>query len=105
MRPLIFDYCKEQGADSFPDIKYNNKLNLNTLNDKIFIDCDNIVTVSLTKTKTVRETDDESFGESSIALRTLTKTASQREADDAMCSNVNLLHLLTKTRQQREQDE
>ncbi|WP_036041826.1 hypothetical protein [Leptospira alstonii] len=106
MKPLIFDYMREQTNVEFPELTYDRKSGLNFINGTKFVDLCNSKTVLQTKTFTQRESDDEEkpYTSSISKMFLVTKTDTIREVDDDMNFN-NLTYLLTKTEENKEQDE
>jgi hypothetical protein len=125
MRSLILDYkVDRKEAPSSGPYRYNRNLGLNVMTiaeqEIPFIDIDNSLAETMTKTKGEPREGDEShhlFLElqtktkvkreqddmASPMLELTTKTLTSRETDDVR--NVDLLELMTKTRAQRERDD
>lgn len=104
MRPLILDYKVSRSEDQHPILyEYDAAQSLNVVNidgiAKPFIDANSSDVELMTKSKEVRESDDEHFS----LLELSTKTLVARERDDERKDL--LMELNTKTRVQREQDD
>lgn len=107
MKPIIFDYAKMQENKDFPKLIYNRNIGMNFVDNQKFVDICNSSSILQTKTFTQRESDDESKRHNSnLAVSYFaTKTDTIREGDDESQINQNLIYLLTKTEQKREEDE
>lgn len=104
MRPLILDYKVSRSEDQLPMLyEYDVAQSLNVIKidgiTKPFIDANPGDVELMTKSKEVRESDDEHFS----LLELSTKTLVARERDDERKDF--LMELTTKTRVQREQDD
>ncbi|MES2277277.1 MAG: hypothetical protein V4592_14715 [Bacteroidota bacterium] len=104
MRPLILDYQVSRSEDDLPICyEYDGAQSLNVIKiggvNKPFIDANPGDVELMTKSKEVRESDDEHFS----LLELSTKTLVARERDDERTDL--LMELITKTRVQREQDD
>ncbi|MDI7225252.1 hypothetical protein [Leptospira santarosai] len=107
MKPLIFDYAKDQRKEPTPALSYDRDSGLNYIDDIKFVELCNTKSILQTKTFTQREADDEEKVESSFIspIHLATKTDTISEVDDDMNLNGNFVYLLTKTEQDKEQDE
>lgn len=100
IKPIIFDYAHPQKTDDFKEVSYDYRDDMNKIDGKTVIECSQIQSISLTKTKVKRESDDSPIDDSMFLV---TKTSTQRETDDT--PHQELMYATTKTFVERESDD
>lgn len=100
LKPVMFEYTYIQKPGSFDNVYYDYVDDVNKLQGKSVVECSQINTTCLTKTKVQRESDDSSNENLKILA---TKTDVQRESDDTPCDE--LAYATIKTFVERESDD
>ena len=100
MRPVLFEYAYTQKPDSFKEVIYDYKDDINKIQGKSVVERAHLSTIYCTKTNVQRESDDTS-NEDLMAM--VTKTNTQREVDDSPYDELVLA--ATKTLVERESDD